>query len=149
MPSVFNLSIPELRHWSQRQSVDHRIQNEPVAALNQMMTGIAPPRQRSPDIAEGGIGAAIQFAIVESLGDTVDTLFVKFRREDGTFATEGVAVFVWPNMVNTDWDTFIGTQIVIPIVTVDGVPYATQLPRWEMVVSSAGYAIGDCPFVEE
>lgn len=45
MPDVFSLSIPHLRQWSQRQPIDHRIQNEPVEALNQLTTGIAPPRQ--------------------------------------------------------------------------------------------------------
>lgn len=46
MPSIFSLSIPQLSQWSRRQKVDHRQQNEPVEAINRMMTGIGVPRQR-------------------------------------------------------------------------------------------------------
>lgn len=43
--NLFGQSISQLRRWRAKQPLDHRQLNEPVEALNRMMTGVALPRQ--------------------------------------------------------------------------------------------------------
>lgn len=96
-----------------------------------------------------GVGdGAIKFAVVTSLTGDIDILKVKYVDNNGNSVGEDESAFVWPNMKNTDWKTFIGTNIVIPVVIRKGIPYAMQLPRWEMMLPPSGLVIGSCPFTE-
>lgn len=142
MTDVFNLSIPHLRQWSQRERIDHRTQNEPVEAINQLTTGIAPPRMGL--VAPPGGPAGISFAMVESLSDDVDVVFIRYLDISGNPSSDPTPVMVWPRMTNVDWTTFVGTDIVIPVVQVHGLPYLMQLPRWYMRDDPGGMPGGDC-----
>lgn len=76
MPDVFSMSIPHLREWSRRQGVDHRHQNEPVEAINRMMTGVGPPRQVAARVGGGAaiVSAVAQFKLTQSAADFPDHL---------------------------------------------------------------------------
>ena len=95
----------------------------------------------------GAGGDQISLAIISSLAqDDPDVLFVKYLDENGDPAAEAESVMIWPNMADTDWETFIGTDIVVPVVKYLDVPYVMQLPRWEMTLPPPGIVIGGCPF---
>ena len=72
MPSIFNLSIPQLRQWARRQQPDHRQLNEPVEAINRMVTGLAPPRMK-PGVPVA-VAAVVQFRLTQSAGTFADHL---------------------------------------------------------------------------
>lgn len=141
MASIFNLTIPQLRQWSRRQVTDHRQLNEPVEALNRMTTGVGVPRQTvGVPVAATGIA----FAVVDSLAEEEDVLFVKYLDQDNIPASQAESAMVWPNMINTDWRTFVDTDIVVPVVLSNGIPYVMQLPRWYMRDDPSGIPGGDC-----
>lgn len=72
MPNIFNLSIPQLGQWSRRQLPDHRQLNEPVEAINRMITGIGPPRMKAgmPIISR----LTAQFRLKQNAADFADHL---------------------------------------------------------------------------
>lgn len=144
MANIFNLSIPHLDEWSRRQKPDHRQLNAPVETLNRLATGIGPPRVKAP-VARQAMG--ISFAVVTALAaDDSEVLFVRYLDDNDEPAGESQSVFAWPKMSNRDWETFVGTDIVVPVVLRNGLPYVMQLPRWEMRSPPEGLVIGSCQF---
>lgn len=147
--NIMGQSISQLRRWQRGQPLDHRQLNEPVEALNRMMTGVGPPRQAMARV--GGAAAVsattgIAFAIVNSLSSDPDVLFVRYLDESGEPSGDAESVMVWPNMTNADFQAFMDTDVVLPIVTVNAIPYAMQLPRWDIDTPPSNAPSGDCDF---
>lgn len=92
-----------------------------------------------------GMGVSIRPAVVTSLA-TEGTLNVKYLDAEGELSEEPEPVLVWFNMTSEDWATFVGTDIVIPVMMLFGLPHAMQLPRWDMMLPPGGVQIGDCRF---
>lgn len=146
MPSLFSLSIPQLGQWSRRQKVDHRQQNEPVEAINRMMTGVGLPRQKDVPFAPVGSITA-QFRLSQSAADFPDHLVC--RTWDGETAGEEDVLIAKPYLLrrtpfddqtygNVSYnyvsaterqarrDTSRETQVVIPRYILADVIFATS-----------------------
>lgn len=95
--NLMGMSVPQLRRWSRGQPLDHRQLNEPVEAINQMMTGVGPPRQTMGRVgAPAAISAVAQFKLVAPADAFPDHLMCVTW--DGT--TEGTDIV----LVAKPWD---------------------------------------------
>lgn len=96
MASVFSMPISHLREWSRRQAPDHRQMNEPVDAINRMVTGVGVPRQAMARVgasapAEAATSAVAQFKLKQNADTFPDHLIC--RAWDGeTLGSEDVLV---------------------------------------------------------
>jgi len=92
-----------------------------------------------PDPEPEPSSANIRLATITEAATEPDMVTVQYL-DDSTAAS----VLVWPNTEPGDYASFFGTDIVVPVVTVDEIPYVMQLLRWDIRTPSASDERGEC-----
>lgn len=90
----------------------------------------------------------VRFGIITALSSEPDAVTVQMlKMNDGVQVNDGepVAILVWPNTVPNDYASFIGTNIVVPVMDAGEANYVMQLPRWDIRQPSPNDPRGECP----
>lgn len=89
----------------------------------------------------------IRFGTITSFATDPDMVFVQYKKmTDGLLVNDGdpKAAVIWPNTRQSDYASFVGTNIVVPVLTVGGMPYVQQLPRWDIRTPDENDPRGEC-----
>lgn len=88
--NLMGQSIPPLRRWRKHQPLDHRQLNEPVEAINRMITGVGVPRQMMARV--GG-------------GEAIGTVSASFRlKQSGIWRGDYLWCRTWDADTETEGD---------------------------------------------
>lgn len=127
--NLMGQSIAPLRRWRKHQPLDHRQLNEPVEAINRMITGVGVPRQVIGRVGApaAAVSLVAQFKLTQSGADFPDHLVC--RTWDGeTLGDEDVLVAKPWSLRRTPFDDIERDGVIYE--------YITNVERWVKLVSN-------------
>ena len=153
-------AIAELRKWGPREPLDHGKLNEPVEAINKLVRGVTPARQRK--FVSPPAGSAVTFCVVRNAAPSaasdrviqislVEASDLFPEGEAFTIDSEVVMANTWPPLRGRHYAAFVWESDsiqdetnVLPAVNINDAWWVMQQLTWGSLDSVSDIPLSDC-----